>query len=160
MAVKWIKAKSPGVRYHEHESRKNGVRFDRYYSIRYKLNGRDKEEGLGWASQGWTEQKAVERLAELKQNQRNGEGAQTLKEKREIRRKQEEAARAEEEKNKKESTTFGDYFEKSYLPDMTHKKSKNVEQFIYDKWIKPVIGKVKINDIHEDFHIKKHYCPE
>jgi len=155
MAVKWIKAKSPGVRYHEHESRKNGVRFDRYYSIRYKLNGRDKEEGLGWASQGWTEQKAVERLAELKQNQRNGEGAQTLKEKREIRRKQEEAARAEEEKNKKESTTFGDYFEKSYLPDMTHKKSKNVEQFIYDKWIKPVIGKVKINDIHEDFHIKK-----
>jgi len=154
MAVKWIKAKSPGVRYHEHESRKHGVRFDRYYSIRYKLNGKDKEEGLGWASQGWTEQKAVERLAELKQNQRSGEGPQSLAEKRELENNRKAAELAEQQRAKIEAITFGDYFKDSYLPEMAHKKSKDVEQFIYDKWVKPVIGKIKINDI-TDFHLKK-----
>jgi hypothetical protein len=34
-----------GVRYREHETRKHGVRADRYFSVRYKLDGKDKEEG-------------------------------------------------------------------------------------------------------------------
>ena len=55
------------MRYYEHKTRKYGVRFDRYYTIRYKINGKDKEEALGRASNGWTEQKAAGRLAELKQ---------------------------------------------------------------------------------------------
>jgi len=50
MAVKWIKTTFKGVRYHEHETRKNGIKKDQYFTIRYKLNGKDKEEGLGWAS--------------------------------------------------------------------------------------------------------------
>ena len=36
---------------------------------------KDKEEALGGASNGWTEQKAAKRLAKLKQVQRTGDGA-------------------------------------------------------------------------------------
>jgi len=88
MAAKWIKTNFPGVRYREHETRKNGVKRDQYFTIRYKLAKKDKEEGLGWASQNWTAAKAYERLTELKENRKTGEGPQTLAEKREISGKQ------------------------------------------------------------------------
>ena len=48
--AKWIKTNFPGVRYREHPTRKNGVRRDQYFTIRYKMAGKDREEGLGWAS--------------------------------------------------------------------------------------------------------------
>ncbi len=60
MAVKWHKTSYPGVRYREHSTRKNGVRKDRYFSIYYRLNGKNKEEGLGWSSQGWSVAKSAE----------------------------------------------------------------------------------------------------
>ena len=68
MAAKWIKTSFPGVRYREHEKRKSGVRRDQYFTIRYKLAGKDREEGLGWASEGWSAKKAYARLSELKEN--------------------------------------------------------------------------------------------
>ena len=82
MATKWIKTKYPGVRYREHETRKSnkGIMKDRYFTIRYKLNGKDKEEALGWSTQGWNAEKAAARLAELKEAHRTGQGAITLKE--------------------------------------------------------------------------------
>ncbi|MDR1032346.1 MAG: hypothetical protein LBL30_04505, partial [Holosporales bacterium] len=60
MKYKWIKTKSVGVRYREHPIRKHGqLRKDRYYTIRYRLDGRVKEERIGWESQGATERKAA-----------------------------------------------------------------------------------------------------
>jgi len=94
------------------------------------------------------------KLAELKTAAKTGEGPSRLAEKREIERQRKAAELLEKERQEKQSITFGDYFKESYLPDMAHKKSKDVEQFIYDKWIKAVIGKLKINDI-TDFHLKK-----
>lgn len=76
---------------------KNGVRKDRYFSIRYKLHGKDKEEGIGWASEGWNAQKASAILAGLKEAHRTGKGPQTLTEQRE-----QEYAKREEEKRQKE----------------------------------------------------------
>jgi len=156
MAVKWIKAKSPGVRYHEHESRKHGVRFDRYYSIRYKLNGKDKEEGLGWSSQGWTEQKVVERLAELKQNQRTGEGAQTLREKKEQAAAQRQAEKEAAEQEERDNITFADFWE-IYAPQANaDKKLKTYirEEGLFRLWLNPVIGSVKMKSISV-FHLEK-----
>jgi len=155
MAVQWIKAKSPGVRYHEHESRKNGVRFDRYYSIRYKLNGKDKEEGLGWASQGWTEQKAVERLAELKQNQRTGEGAQTLREKREKAEQQRQADKETAEQEKRDNLTFADVWKEYHgeqpegksIEEQRARKKYIREDQLYRLWIASVIEKMKIKQV-------------
>jgi len=48
----------PGVRFREHLSRKYNGSADRYFFIRYRLNGKLKEEGLGWASEGWNAKKA------------------------------------------------------------------------------------------------------
>ena len=63
--AKWIKTNFPGVRYREHPTRKHGKRRDQYFTIRYKLAGKDREEGLGWASENWTAAKAYDRLKEL-----------------------------------------------------------------------------------------------
>jgi hypothetical protein len=57
MVSKWIKTSFVGVRYREHPTRRHGVARIGIFSIRYKLDGKDKEEGLGWSSQGWTAQK-------------------------------------------------------------------------------------------------------
>ncbi len=60
-----------------------------------------KEEGLGWASQGWTAAKAYDRLRELKENRKIGNGPQTLAEKRELEKKRKEAEKARTRKTKK-----------------------------------------------------------
>lgn len=58
MGYAWITTKITEIRYREHPTRKNGaVKKDCYFTIRYRVNGVLKEEGLGWASEGWTEEK-------------------------------------------------------------------------------------------------------
>ena len=54
MATKWIRTGYKGVRFREHKVRKHGVRKDRYFSIYYQLNGKQREEGIGWSSERWT----------------------------------------------------------------------------------------------------------
>lgn len=63
-----IQTQYTGVRYYEHPSRKlHSGGADRYFSIRYKLNGKTKEEGLGWVSEGWNAQKAHAMRSKLKE---------------------------------------------------------------------------------------------
>ena len=51
MASNKFSTQFPGVRYRVHKSRKyNGGNLDRYFFIRYRVNGKLKEEGIGWAS--------------------------------------------------------------------------------------------------------------
>ncbi len=88
---KRFKTTYQGVRYRESTTKKNGAHPDRYFIIRTYLHGKEKEEGLGWASDGWTAKKAAEVLAELKKAQTTGKGPQTLTESRE----QAKAVRAE-----------------------------------------------------------------
>ena len=150
--MKWIKAKHPGVRYRLHESRRHGIGRDKYFVIRYrpKKGGGEKQEALGWASEGWTEAKAVARLSELKENKRIGQGPVTLKEKREIqaeRKREEEAAKAKE---KRESVMFGDFFATSYLPTAKTakaEKSWKVEEIYFRNFLKPVMEKMRFKDI-------------
>ena len=54
-----------GVYYKEHPTRKNGVQKDKYFTIRYRKDGKAVEEGLGWASEGMTELKAMKILCEI-----------------------------------------------------------------------------------------------
>ncbi len=72
----WVSA-GRGIRYREHESRKHGQRPDRYWCIRYKLDGKDVNEAVGWWSAGVNQGRCEEILAELRQNHRLGQGAQT-----------------------------------------------------------------------------------
>ena len=150
MPGKKLKTIYPGVRYREHTTRKHGTQKDKYYFIRYQLDGKRKEEGLGWASKDWTPKKANEELARLQRAQRTGEGPVTLEEKRKL---ENEERKAREEKEKQDAIlkiTFGEYFKNEYYPvAKTSKKhtSYEKEMTLYKHWIESVIGKKPFNQI-------------
>lgn len=136
MGRAWHGSKFKGVRYYEHETRKYGLRKDRYYAIRYQKDGQRREEGLGWASQGWTEQKAALTLAELKQASITGQGETTLAARR-------AKIRAKKEQEAKDNLTFARFFEETYFPQAKANKSQKscrTEEHLYRLWISPVIG--------------------
>ncbi len=148
--AKWINTKYPGVRYREHATRKHGVQFDRYYAVRYTLDGKRHEEGLGWASAGWTPANAAEELARLKRAQRTGEGAYTLAE----RRAQEDARREEERRRKEEeeraAVTFGRFWKDHYIDHAEANKSLGsvrTEKGYFKNWIEPELGDKKLMSI-------------
>ena len=82
-----------GIRVRIHPTRRHGALPDRYFVLRYSVDGVKKQEALGWASRGWTLAKARDELAKLRAAARLGEGPVTLKEKRELARTVREAAR-------------------------------------------------------------------
>ena len=109
--VTWNNTKYPGVRYREHKTRKHGVQPDKYFAIRYMHDGKQKEEGLGWASQGWDAKRASEELSRLRHANRTGEGPQTLEEKR-LKAEDERRQRAIEEKR---HISFSVFFHSVYF---------------------------------------------
>ena len=151
------KTKYPGVRFREHSERKHGVNFDRYFFIRYKVDGKDKEEGLGWTSGGWTAEKASIQRAELKKSHKTGEGPSTLKEKRDLAKKKEEDAKRAADQEVADNITFGGFFWKKYWPvASTSKKEvsykKEMEHFRI--WINPVVGALPFKEISQ-FQVEK-----
>lgn len=149
MAYKWTKTKFRGVRYREGVKKNGDVRKDRYYTIRYKLNGKDKEEALGWESEGWTENKAALKLAELKENQRTGIGEKTLAEKREASAERDRVKQEAEEQIKKENISFDSVFKK-YIEQSSRDKKKRtyeVERTFSQKWLIPLLGELPIKNI-------------
>ena len=151
--MKWQKTQFPGVRYREHSARRHSGRPDRYFTIRYKHNGRSKEEALGWSSEGWNAQKASITRNGLVKAFKAGEGPTTLSEKRKIR----EEKRIEKEKKKKDQITFGHFFEKKYYPQAKEnvgEKSYMREEQLFRLWINPVIGdlafiKITVMELNE-----------
>lgn len=147
----WIKTKYPGVRFYFHETRKHGVKFDQYFSIRYQRDGKRVEEGLGWASENMTLEKAAKQLGDLKEAARLGKtGATRLKEKREIEKERREQETLEKKKREKEGLTFGQFFEKTYYP--ISERSKKPESYLHElghfkNWIEPAIGEIPLKDL-------------
>ena len=154
----WIKCKTTGIRYRQHATRKHGVGFDRYYTIRYKISSKEKSEGLGWASEGWTEKKAAAILSDLKKNQTTGTGPTSLNEQRQI----EQNRRAEESRQKAAeqvaNITFGQIFSDHYLPVSKANKRSNQswkrEEQLFRLWINPVIGGRPMREI-APIHLEK-----
>jgi len=154
----WIKCKTTGIRYRLHNSRKHGVGYDRYYTIRYKISGKERSEALGWASEGWTEKKAAAILAELKKNITTGSGPTSLEEKRQV----EQNRRTEEAKleaaERKANISFAEIFTEHYLPvsraNKRNEHSWKREEQLFRLWIAPVIGQKPILDI-APIHLEK-----
>lgn len=151
--AKWIKTNFPGVRYRKHPTRKNGgengVKFDQYFTIRYKLAGKDKEEGLGWASENWTAAKAYDRWKELKESRKSGEGPQTLAEKRE---ELQATKVADQEQAEREGLTISAYFDETYFKWAEGNKAPNTtrsEKTLFDHWVRPVIGEIPMLSLAE-----------
>ena len=137
-----------GVRYVEHKTRYYGVKKDRYFSIRYTLNGKLKEEGWGWASEGFTAKGAVDARMEIKQAIKACAEVVTLKE------RMAEAANSRTEKEaaevaaQKANVTFGEFYENDY------QKYRDEKVLVYERplfkyWVKPVIGAKTFGQVTE-----------
>jgi integrase len=143
MGTGWNGTKWPGVRFREHPSRKYGIKKDQYFAIRYQKDGTRKEEGLGWASEGWTAQKAYVELAKLKEAHTKGEGEFSLAEKRQKERGRKEAEAEEARIRELDAVTFGEFFKDTYTKQaQANKKAKTCkgEEQLFRLWIEPVIG--------------------
>ncbi|MBU2470500.1 MAG: site-specific integrase, partial [Proteobacteria bacterium] len=96
---------------------------DRYFMIRYQHQGRRKEEGLGWASEGWTERKAALELAKLREAARLGEGPTRLAEKRQIAQAKRLAAIEAQEQEERDALTFDEFWHQTYFPQAQKDKT-------------------------------------
>jgi len=145
---KWIKQER-GIRYLEHPTRKHGVKPDRYFVLRFAVDGEMRQEPLGWASEGMTLEKARIYLAQLKEAKRTGKGAKTLRAQRELaeaeRKAQEDAAL----KMQRGKITFGNYWENTYWPAQAHKAkgSKVAESSHWRTWLQPVLADKLLSEI-------------
>ena len=159
MARKWFPTGYPGVRYRQHPKRKHGVQLDRYFSIYYRCNGKRKEQGCGWASQGWTAKRSAAVLAEIESNITLGEGPQSLSEKREREIERREKERKERERLATENVTFFAFFEKEYLPAAKmNKKPESSRKAVehVKNWIGPAVGQMPMKNIRP-MHLQRIY---
>jgi len=131
----------PGVIFREHATRRHGVKWDQYFVIYYRHNGKALKEAVGWGSQGWTAKKAAGLLRELEDNQRRGEPPFTLKQKRA------DAQAAIEEAERRE-LTVSELFKTHYLPHgKAEKKSWRKDEYLFRLHIEPVIGDKTLSDV-------------
>lgn len=169
MPVRWIKTAHKGLRYYEHPERKHGKKRDRYYSIRFKVDGRERSYGIGWLSDGVPDEIRKEHrdigfeeyclmlLRQYKGNLKTGLGPQSPKEKRKIEEAKRQKEVAERERLEKDAVTFATFFTGDYMVQATsNKKTRTVEREkgLYKVWIKDVIGTKPLKDI-TPFHLEK-----
>jgi integrase len=141
---------SPGIRYREHPARKHGVRRDRYYTLRFSVDGKQIEEALGWASEGWTLTLAQEKLSELRKAQRTGQGPGTLREEREtnLRAKLEKAeAAAEVARQQRTVAQLWDRYAKEVVAVENKPRTIAEKTRQWLRVIEPKIGRLKIDDV-------------
>ncbi len=169
MNRKWIATAHKGLRYFEHDTRKHGKKFDRYYSIRFRVDGKLHTYGVGWLSDGIPEaiqqddpgigfeDYCLKLLRQYKVNAKTGTGPTSPREKRIIEQEKDKLAKEEKARLEKENITFCQYWDNKYFPayQVGRKKStsrKAKEHF--KNWIEPVIGNTPLKDI-KPFAIEK-----
>lgn len=143
-----------GVFFIEHPTRKNGVRRDRQFVLRYTIGGVTRKEVFGWASDGKTELDAERKIQEFRANAKAGKGPTSFREERGQQQQEEEEAErqraAKELEEKQRNTTLDQYFCGPYLEvARTSKVPRTVgsEIALYTKWVKPSMGDTIIREI-------------
>lgn len=136
----------PGVR--KRECTTHGKK-DSYFSIRYTVKGKQKEEAVGLKSLGWTGEKAYHILGQLKQHIKLGT-AYSLKEMEELEQEKRQAVLEKKKQDSIQSKTFREIFLLCYMPycQRFHKKSTNDRELIlFKKWLDPFIGSLTLDRI-------------
>jgi integrase len=152
MTAQWSTV-APGIRARKHATRKHGARLDRYFTLRFSASGRQVEEALGWASEGWTVERAQEALAELRKAKRTGEGPVTLREKATARRaveQQEAEAKAERERREKTVDDLWDRYSKEIVAVHNRPSTAAEKTRLWTRRIKPAVGALKLNAVTEE----------
>jgi integrase len=150
MAVSWIKTNFLGVRYREHATRKHGIKPDRCFSIRYKIDGKDKEEVVGWASEEMTAEKAFKLLSAIRDNIKKGAGPKSMAGMREENELKTALAEREQRAKAKAEVTFSDFWTSDYLPAAETGRTPRTletERGYYKKWIAPFLGDIPLQKI-------------
>ena len=144
-----LKTQYPGVRYREHSTRKmRSGQLDRYFSIRYRVDGKDTEEGLGWGSDGWNAEKAHGVLSKIKVNNKTGEGPRRLSEARAKAAEKLQIEKKEKEHEQAHSITLSGFFNRYYLPRAKLEKRYWItDEQRFNKHIKPALGDFPLNAI-------------
>ena len=140
---KKLKTKYTGVRYYEHSTRKllTGD-FDRYYSIRYTSASKACEEGLGWASEGWSAEKAHSVRARAKRPWLKGEGPESPSEMRV------KAAGKTRIEGKASGLTIADFFRDFMIPRLQNeKRSWLIDCQRFTKSIEPHLGHLPLEGV-------------
>jgi integrase len=169
MAREFKKTAHAGLRYFEHDTRKHGKRLDRYYTIRFRLDGKLYSYGIGWLSDGIPEAIRKEEpnlgfedyclklLREYKTNIKTGTGARSPKEKRDI--AEQERAKAEQERQQaeKEAITFNQFMMETYFPQCKQDKrpkTYDFETMFYRLHLADALGSLTFPAI-SPFHLEK-----
>lgn len=140
----------PGVRYREHTTRKHGIKPDQYFFIRYQKDGKRKEEGVGWASEGWTPSKVALKLAELKAAATTGDGESRLSDVRAKVEAEKQQERARQEQEEKDNISLSTYFDEIYFPSISQAKKKSAhvrEESLFHLWISTTMGDKPLKEI-------------
>jgi len=152
MSVQWLtEGMPPGVRYRENPKRKHGLRPDRCFSIRYKLDGKDKEEVVGWWSEGMNANKAFSILSTIRENIRLGVEPRTLAAMRQANKMQEEEKAKARRRAEKEAITVSEFWKSTYLPIAEATKTKQTvttEKGRFRNWIAPAVGDVPLQQLN------------
>ncbi len=152
MTAKWVTV-APGIRAREHPTRKHGVRPDRYFTLRFSVDGRQVEEKLGWASDGWTVKRAQEQLGKLREAHHTGRGAATLRERRHLEREAERQARDAEEQRQRLEKTVGDLwgrYAREVIAVENKPRTAAEKTRLWERRVKPVLGRLKVRDVTEE----------
>ena len=165
--IQWTKA-GKGLEYYSHDTRKHGVRYDRYYRGRYTVDKKTTTVSLGWESEWVAGERArgsrktfleycKGELGRLKGNARKGSGPTTIKEERVLAAAKAKAEEESKQNEEKQSLTFGEYFTTTYYPiARTSKKQRSHEQEFshFNLWLNPVIGDMRLKDI-KPLHLER-----
>jgi len=167
--ITWIKTNHRGLRYYEHPTRRHGKKPDRYYSVRFKVDGKDHSYGIGWLSDGVPndirekennigfEEYCLTLLREYRNNTKSHSGPTSPKEKKQIVQAKIQAQAEEAARLERERVTLNQFFDGQYtVHSSVNKKATSVkrERILYKNWIKPMIGDMPMKDI-SPFHIEK-----
>ena len=144
----WRKA-AKGIRYRLHPTRKHGKQSDRYYVIRYTVEGKKKQEALGWLSEGWTLDEVQKQLSILKSGLKTGEGPQSLADKRRIAKKKSDEAELQRQEEIRKGVTLREYYTKQYQPWKSLAKPVAFEKEAshWRHWLEPQLGDTAIRNI-------------
>lgn len=169
MAIQWIKTAHKGLRYYEHATRRHGRQRDRYYSIRFRVDGILYTYGVGWMSEGIPDSihreepelgfqdYCLKLLRQYKGNVKTGSGPKSPKESRTIEEEKKVAEMADAERQKKENMTFGDFVTKTYLPQSKLDKKERtytIEEMLYRGYLADTIGALPFPKISA-FHLER-----
>jgi integrase len=146
-----------GVQVKFHPERKHGKAPDRYFRIRYAVDGKMISESLGWASEGMTQEEAIAvRLRYIKAKKGIIDAPTTKAEAKQL----ETQAKAEAERQRQleeaRNVTLVEYWPiyltsaKLLKADKKKARTWQAEEGLFENWLKQCLGDVPIKDIDID----------